>query len=289
MRIAVTYQNEEVFGHFGKTEQFKLYDVEDNRVVSTIVTDTNGQGHEALADVLADKHVDIVICGGIGQGARDALAAKGIQVCAGAEGKADAAVGNYLDGVLKGSDETCAHHHEEESGCCGGAEGHCENEEGCASGSCGGCSGCGQVTVTGKNAGKICVVHYRGTFNDGTQFDSSYDHGHPLEFACGAGMMIRGFDEAVSHMDPGQKVNVHLMPEEAYGMPNPQAVMVVAFTDLPGSEELNVGERVMLGDEYGRQFPVHVTAKDEKTVTLDANHEMAGKELNFEIELIEVR
>ena len=282
MKIAVAYQNEEVFGHFGKTEQFKLYNVEDNRVVSTLVIGTNGQGHEALADVLADEKVDVVICGGIGQGARDALAAKGIQVCAGAEGKADAAVGNFLDGTLTGSAETCAHH-QEEGGCCGG------DEESCASGECGGCCGGAQSTVTGKNAGKICVVHYKGTFNDGTQFDSSYDHGHPLEFPCGAGMMIRGFDEAVSHMDPGQKVTIHLMPEEAYGMPNPKGIVVVPFEELPGSEDLTVGERIVLGDEYGRQYPVRVSAKDEKTVTLDANHEMAGKELNFEIELIEVR
>lgn len=283
MRIAVAYQNEEVFGHFGKTEQFKLYDVEDNRVVSTIVIDTNCQGHEALADVLANEKIDVVICGGIGQGARDALAAKGIQVCAGAEGKADAAVGNYLDGILTGSAETCAHHHEEGEGCCGGSEADC------ASGTCGGCCGGMPCTVTGKNAGRICVVHYIGTYNDGTQFDSSYDRGQPLEFPCGSGMMIRGFDEAVSHMDPGQKVSVHLTPEEAYGMPNPMGIVVVPIEELPGAEDLTVGERIILGDEYGRQYPVRVSAKDEKTVTLDANHEMAGKELNFEIELIEVR
>ena len=280
MKIAVPFENGNVFEHFGKAQQFKLYTVEDGRVVSTIVVSAEGQGHDAAASLLAKENVEAVICGGIGEGAQAALNAAGIKLVSGAKGSADAAVGDYLDGTLSGGGCTCSE----------------ENAEGCACGEtcgegsgCGGCCGRSEPTVTGKNAGKICVVHYRGTFNDGTQFDSSYDRGQPLEFGCGTGMMIRGFDAAVADMDPGQKLTVHLMPEEAYGMPNPQAVMVVPFTDLPDSEELQVGERVVLADEYGRRFPVHVTAKDEKTVTLDANHEMAGKELNFEIELIEVR
>ena len=66
-----------------------------------------------------------------------------------------------------------------------------------------------------SNVNKTCKVHYTGTFNDGTKFDSSYDRGEPLEFVCGAGMMIKGFDEAVKDMEVGQIVNVHLMPEEA--------------------------------------------------------------------------
>ena len=75
-----------------------------------------------------------------------------------------------------------------------------------------------------SNENKKCKVHYTGTFNDGTQFDSSYDRGEPLEFVCGAGMMIKGFDEAVKNMEVGQIVDIHLMPEEAYGMPNPENV-----------------------------------------------------------------
>ena len=96
--------------------------------------------------------------------------------------------------------------------------------------------------MTGRNVGKTCRTHYRGTFNDGTQFDSSYDRGEPLEFVCGAGQMIKGFDAAVADMD-----------------------------------------------QYGQQFPVKVTEKDETMITFDANHEMAGKELNFKIELVEVK
>ena len=142
--------------------------------------------------------------------------------------------------------------------------------------------------ITGKNVGKTCRTHYRGTFNDGTQFDSSYDRGEPLEFVCGAGMMIKGFDKAVADMEVGDKVDIHLMPEEAYGQPDEDAIFTVEIAQLPGSEELVVGQQVYLQDPYGRPFPVKVVAMDENNITLDANHEMAGKELNFTIELVEV-
>ena len=141
----------------------------------------------------------------------------------------------------------------------------------------------------GKNVGKTCRTHYRGTFNDGTQFDSSYDRGEPLEFVCGAGMMIKGFDAAVANMEVGEKVDIHLMPEDAYGMPDEDAIFTVEIAQLPGSEELEVGQQVYLQDPYGRPFPVKVVAKNDTEITLDANHEMAGKELNFTIELVEVK
>ena len=102
-------------------------------------------------------------------------------------------------------------------------------------------------------------------------------------------MMIKGFDAAVADMEVGQIVDVHLMPEEAYGMPDPNAVMTFEIAQLPGSEDLTVGQQVYLSNAMGQPFPVKVTAKDESTVTLDANHEMAGKELNFRIELVEVK
>ena len=100
--------------------------------------------------------------------------------------------------------------------------------------------------------------------------------------------MIPGYDAAVADMEVGQIVNVHLMPEEAYGMPDPQAIFTVEIAQMPGSEELNVGEQVYLSNAYGQPFPVKVTAKNDATITFDANHEMAGKELNFRIELVEV-
>ena len=279
MKIAVTYDNGNVFQHFGKTEFFKVYEVKDGKVVSSEVIGSNGVGHGALAGLLADRAVDVLICGGIGGGAQAALEEAGVELCAGAEGDADRAVEAYLKGELVSSGANCDHHHHEEGHSCGAG--------GCGSG-CGGC-GSARPALTGRNVGKTCRTHYRGTFNDGTQFDSSYDRGEPLEFICGAGQMIRGFDAAVADMEVGQVVDVHLMPEEAYGMPDPNAVFTLEIADLPGSEDLEAGQQVWLTNQYGQPFPVKVAAKEEKTITFDANHEMAGKELNFRIELVEVK
>ena len=82
-----------------------------------------------------------------------------------------------------------------------------------------------------SNENKKVQVHYTGTFNDGTKFDSSYDRGEPLEFICGAGMMIKGFDEAVKDMAVGEVKDIHLMPADAYGEPNP-AYISVSYTHL---------------------------------------------------------
>ncbi len=286
MKIAVTYDNGNVFQHFGKTEFFKVYEVEDNKVVSSEVIGSNGVGHGALAGLLADQAVDVLICGGIGGGAQAALEEAGVELCAGAEGDTDQAVEAYLRGELISSGANCDHHHHEEGHSCGGHEEGHSCGGGCGE-SCGG--GCGQPALTGRNVGKTCRTHYRGTFNDGTQFDSSYDRGEPLEFICGAGQMIRGFDAAVADMEVGQVVDVHLMPEEAYGMSDPNAIFTLEIAQLPGSENLEAGQQVYLSNQYGQPFPVKVAAKDETTITFDANHEMAGKELNFRIELVEVK
>ena len=294
MKIAVTYDNGQIFQHFGKTEYFKVYEVEDGKVVSSQVISSNGSGHGALAGVLADAGVEVLICGGMGGGAQSALAEAGIEVFAGAQGDADAAVAAYLAGELEDAGVTCDHHHEEHS-CGDHEEGHsCGDHEeghGCG-GSCGSCGGgCGghRIMLEGPNAGKTVRVHYRGTLNDGTQFDSSYDRGEPLEFICGAGMMIPGFDKAVVDMAVGQAVDVHLMPEEAYGQSDPRAIFTVEIAQLPGSEDLKVGEQVYLYNNMGQPFKVVVTAVENGNITFDANYEMAGKELNFRIELLEVK
>lgn len=293
MKIAVTYDNGNVFQHFGKTENFKVYDVENNQVVSSQVIGSNGAGHGALAGLLAEQEVNVLICGGLGGGAKAALEEAGITVCSGAQGDTDEAVEAYLKGELVSTGANCDHHgeghscghHEEGHGCGAHEEGHS-----CGSSCGGGCGGCGsQPALTGRNVGKTCRTHYRGTFNDGTQFDSSYDRGEPLEFVCGAGQMIRGFDAAVADMEVGQTVEIHLMPEEAYGMPDPNAVFTIEIAQLPGSEDLEAGQQVYLSNQYGQPFPVKVVAKGESTITFDANHEMAGKELNFSIELVEVK
>ena len=285
-RIAVTYENGEVFQHFGHTEEFKVYEVEDGKVVSSKIIGSNGSGHGALAGLLGENRIDVLICGGIGGGAQAALQERGIELCAGASGDADEAVEAYLRGELVNTGANCSHHGEGHSCSDHGEDHSCsDHEEGHSCGSC----HSSKPALQGKNVGKTCRTHYRGTFNDGTQFDSSYDRGEPLEFVCGAGMMIKGFDAAVADMEVGEIVDVHLMPSEAYGEPDPSAVFQVEIAQMPGAEEVEVGQRVYLQNMNGQPFPVKVVAKDEKTVTFDANHEMAGKELNFRIELVEVR
>lgn len=296
MKIAVAYDNGNVFPHFGRTQNFKIYEIENGNVRSSEVIGTGTIGHEALAGLLAEKGVDAVICGGIGGGAQSALDAAGIVIYPGAEGKADDAVAAFLRGELGTGTANCSHHHEEEGhSCCGQADSG--EESGCSEGGCGeeGCGGCGggcgsarSILYEGKNAGKTVRVHYKGTFNDGTTFDSSYDRGEPLEFVSGCGMMIPGFDRAVVDMEVGDSVDIHLMPEEAYGMPDMRNVFTLRIEELAGSGDLTVGQKVYLQDNRGYSFPVLVTAKDEETITLDANHEMAGKELNFHIELVAV-
>lgn len=286
MKIAVAYENGEIFQHFGKTEAFKLYDIEDKKVVATEVVSSEGYGHEAAAGFLADKGVNVVICGGLGSGALIALCNAGIEVMSGAEGSADAAVEAFLRNELVSAGVNCDHHeHEEaeEDGCGGDCGGGC-------GGDCGGCHGChSEPLFEGKNVGKTCKTHYRGTLNDGTEFDSSYGRGEPLEFVCGMGQMIYGYDKAVADMEVGQSIDIHLMPEEAYGEVNPAMIFTAEIKELPGAEDVSVGDRVYLYDNTGRPVPVTVIGKDDVMITFDANHEMAGKELNFHIELVDVQ
>lgn len=138
-----------------------------------------------------------------------------------------------------------------------------------------------------SNEGKMVKVHYTGTLDDGTKFDSSYDRNEPLEFTCMAGQMIKGFDNAVRDMEVGSTVTVHIPAAEAYGEVNPAMIHTFKISELPGSENLEQGQKVMLSSPMGQPVPATVTAKDADTVTLDMNHEMAGKDLNFEITLLE--
>ena len=278
MRIAVTFENGQIFQHFGHTEEFKVFEVEDGKVVRSEIIGSNGSGHGALASLLNDRGIDVLICGGIGGGAQRALSERGIELCAGQSGNVDEAVEAYLRGELINTGANCDHHH--------GADHDC-GDHGCGDHD-GGCHSDCHTEPKGRNVGKKCRTHYRGTFNDGTQFDSSYDRGEPLEFVCGAGQMIPGFDAAVADMEVGQTVDVHLTPAEAYGEVDPSAIFSVEIARLPGAENVSVGQKVYLQDQMGRPIPVKVAAKDETTITFDANHEMAGKELNFRIELVSV-
>ena len=123
MRVAVTYENGQIFQHFGHTQQFKLYDVQDGKVVSSEIVDTNGTGHGALAGILRTLNVDALICGGIGGGAQAALAAAGVRLYGGVSGDADAAAQALAAGTLAFNPNVmCSHHGEHHQG--GGCGGH---------------------------------------------------------------------------------------------------------------------------------------------------------------------
>ncbi len=125
MKIAVTYQNEQIFQHFGHTEQFKIYTAEDGKITDSQVIDTNGSGHGALAGLLASLGVDALICGGIGGGAQMALAQAGIKLYGGVSGSSDAAVEALLGGTLGFNPNVKCDHHEHHG------EGHTCGDHGC--------------------------------------------------------------------------------------------------------------------------------------------------------------
>lgn len=127
MRIAVPYENGNIFGHFGHTTRFKVYDVENGQVTVTTTINTNGSGHGALSDILKKCGVDTLICGGIGAGAKRALTEMGITLYGGVSGSTDEAVSHLLSGsLIYDSDAKCEHHGEHHSGSCG------EHDEGCS-------------------------------------------------------------------------------------------------------------------------------------------------------------
>lgn len=130
MRIAVTYENGEIFQHFGHTEQFKIYDVENGKILSSKIVDTNGSGHGALAGVLSSLQVDALICGGIGGGAQQALAAAGIKLYGGVSGNADDAAQALAAGELKFNPNVHCDHHDHHG------EGHSCGSHGCGNHSC---------------------------------------------------------------------------------------------------------------------------------------------------------
>lgn len=126
MKIAVTYENGNVFQHFGHTQQFKVYDTLDGKIIDAQIIDTNGSGHGALAGLLLSLGVNALICGGIGAGAKMALAEAGIKLYGGVSGSADEAVNALLaDNLTFDSDVQCNHHDHHEGHHCGEEKHHC--------------------------------------------------------------------------------------------------------------------------------------------------------------------
>ncbi len=137
-----------------------------------------------------------------------------------------------------------------------------------------------------ENIGRTAVVHYRGTLEDGSEFDSSIG-GDPLEFVVGAGDIIPGFDRAVAAMNPGDKTTVTIPPDDAYGERTEEAVQK-APREMFGDHEPVEGEMVGLVGPDGRQLAATIGTVAADGVELDFNHPLAGKTLTFEIELLEL-
>jgi peptidylprolyl isomerase len=135
--------------------------------------------------------------------------------------------------------------------------------------------------------GDVVRVHYTGTLVDGSQFDSSVGR-NPLEFTVGAGQMIAGFDAGVLGMVVGEKKTLQIDPDHGYGQSNPEAIIEFPRTNVPEGMEIEVGMQLNLQNEYGQPVPVVIMEITEEVVIMDANHSLAGKDLIFEVELVEI-
>lgn len=133
----------------------------------------------------------------------------------------------------------------------------------------------------------VVRVHYTGRLTNGEQFDSSQGR-DPLEFTVGAGQMITGFDSAVEGMELNEKKTITISPEEAYGPRHDQLINEVDRKNLPEDMNPEVGQSLVASSPDGRQTRVQVTAVSDESITIDANHPLAGKELEFDIELVEI-
>jgi len=134
--------------------------------------------------------------------------------------------------------------------------------------------------------GDTVRVHYTGTLDDGTVFDSSRER-EPLEFSLGAGQVIPGFDQALTGMKPGESKKVTIPAVEAYGPYRSELVLVVDRSEFPPDIEPGIGDQFQLSQD-GQSFVVNVTEVTDQAVTLDANHPLAGEDLTFDLELVEI-
>jgi peptidylprolyl isomerase len=136
--------------------------------------------------------------------------------------------------------------------------------------------------------GQIVKIHYAGKFDDNTEFDNSRSRGEALTFQVGSGQLISGFDEAIIGMAIGEVKSIKLTPSEAYGEPKPELVHTVLQSAFPQDFEFQVDGKVQGHNELGQDVVARIDSFDSDSVVLDFNHPMAGKNLNFEIELLSV-
>jgi len=135
--------------------------------------------------------------------------------------------------------------------------------------------------------GDVIRVHYTGTLLDGSQFDSSVGRS-PLEFTVGAGQMIAGFDAGVLGMAIGEKKTIQIDPDNGYGQKDPNAIIEFPTSNVPEGMQVEVGMKLNLQNQYGQPVPVEVIEVKEEVIIMDANHFLAGKDLVFEVELVEI-
>jgi peptidylprolyl isomerase len=135
--------------------------------------------------------------------------------------------------------------------------------------------------------GDVVRVHYTGTLVDGSQFDSSVGRA-PLEFTVGAGQMIAGFDAGVVGMVVGDKKTIQIDPDNGYGQKDPNAIIEFPSSNIPEGMAVEVGMKLNLQNQYGQPVPVEVVEVKEDVIIMDANHFLAGKDLVFEVELVEI-
>ena len=141
--------------------------------------------------------------------------------------------------------------------------------------------------MAAAKSGDKVRVHYTGTLANGDEFDSSAG-GMPLEFVLGAGQMIPGFDKAVHGMSQGEHKTFTIQAEEAYGPHHPEAVQEIGRTEIPEGIDVTLGALLQAEDSHGHQIVFTVVSVTEEVVTLDANHPLAGEDLTFKIELVEI-
>ena len=135
--------------------------------------------------------------------------------------------------------------------------------------------------------GDVVRVHYTGRLTDGTQFDSSEGR-EPLEFTVGAGQMIKGFDAGVLGMAVGEKKTIQVTPTEAYGERDEEAIIEFPSSNIPADMKLEPGMQLTLRNQYGQPIPVVVLEVKDEVIIMDANHMLAGKDLVFDVELVEI-
>ena len=136
-------------------------------------------------------------------------------------------------------------------------------------------------------SGDVVRVHYTGTLEDGSQFDSSVGRA-PLEFTVGAGQMIAGFDAGVVGMAVGEKKTILIDPDHGYGQKDPTAIIEFPSSNIPEGMTVEVGMKLNLQNQYGQPVPVVVMEVREEVIIMDANHFLAGKDLTFEVEIVEI-